>query len=122
MPIQVVEDPEEYFIFGSIVAGCPEYAEATIAKYEDLFTQTQSVLPESPDTDAVEEWLLGVRAAHYTGPVHLHGKQHVPLPPEERANQYVANVINKGLVEYHSVGECENVVRRMTTVFEETEG
>lgn len=67
LPIKV-EDPEEYREFGRHVAERPEYAAEMISNYEYGFNQTTSVLPESPDEDAAERWLLKVRALHYSYP------------------------------------------------------
>ena len=65
LPIKV-DDPEEYREFGRRVAERPEYAAEMISRYEDGFNQTMSVLPESPDESIAEEWLIKVRAKHYT--------------------------------------------------------
>jgi hypothetical protein len=120
LPIQV-ENPQEYHDFGRHVAEDPLWAEGTLNNYEDAFNHTTSVLPESPDEAAVDAWLRGVRAAHYAGPVHLHAKIHLPLPPEERAEKYVANLIDKGLVGYTSASALRMAIQKMTDTFETLE-
>lgn len=64
LPIRV-SDPEEYHEFGRRVAERPEYAAETMSRYEDAFNTTTSVLSESPDEKAAEDWLIRVRAMHY---------------------------------------------------------
>lgn len=117
LPIKV-DDPEEYHEFGRLVAEDPNHAADMIARYEDAFNTTSSVLPERPDEAPAEEWLLDVRARHYDGPVYMHGKVHYSPPPDERASNYLSNLVAKGLVGYHSISECEHAIANLTGVFE----
>lgn len=61
-----VDDPDAYFAFGETVAGDPSAAAPLLAAAEDVFRTEPTVLPDQPDSAAVEEWLLSVRHAHYS--------------------------------------------------------
>ncbi|PKK16255.1 nucleotidyltransferase domain-containing protein [Thermomonospora sp. CIF 1] len=62
-------DPEWYLDFGArVAAGDLDVARALMARGEADYAAARTVLPERPDEDAVERWLLKVRAAHYTHP------------------------------------------------------
>jgi predicted nucleotidyltransferase len=57
-------DPQWYRDFGERVAGGDlEEAKAVLAKAEQDFDAAATPLPERPDEDTVQEWLLQVRAA-----------------------------------------------------------
>lgn len=58
-------DPERYLAFGEAVAADPEAARAFMAEAEARFDGAKTVLPEEPDTKAVEDWLLRVRKAFW---------------------------------------------------------
>jgi predicted nucleotidyltransferase len=58
-------DPERYLAFGEAVAADPETARAFMAEAEARFDRARTVLPEAPDTKAVEDWLLRVRKAFW---------------------------------------------------------
>lgn len=54
-------NPEYFFDFGNAVAnGALELAKKEVAWAEAVFS-TPSVLPDQPDKEAINEWLLGVR-------------------------------------------------------------
>jgi hypothetical protein len=58
-------DPEWFRAFGERVAGgALDEAEALVAAAERDFDRIRTPLPERPDEEAVERWLLDVRAAH----------------------------------------------------------
>ncbi|MEU4478339.1 nucleotidyltransferase domain-containing protein [Micromonospora sp. NPDC023966] len=58
-------DPEWFRAFGERVAGgALAEAEALVAAAEQDFARIRTPLPERPDEEAVERWLLDVRAAH----------------------------------------------------------
>lgn len=58
-------DPEWFRAFGERVAGgALDEAEALVAAAERDFDRIRTPLPDSPDEETVERWLLGVRAAH----------------------------------------------------------
>lgn len=60
-----VDDPQWFFDFGEDVAsGNINRARDLILTYEDVFDRAKTVLPELPDFDTVEKWLLKVRAVH----------------------------------------------------------
>ena len=59
-----VENPEEYFEFGGAVAERPTLALDLIQEYSEKFDKALSILPERPDTQRVEDWLVRVRRAH----------------------------------------------------------
>ncbi|KKJ99775.1 DNA polymerase beta superfamily protein [Micromonospora sp. HK10] len=64
-------DPEWFRAFGErVAAGALDEAEALVAAAERDFDRIRTPLPERPDEETVERWLLAVRAAH--------------LPPEPR--------------------------------------
>ncbi|MFI7428323.1 DNA polymerase beta superfamily protein [Micromonospora sp. NPDC049836] len=64
-------DPEWFRAFGErVAAGALGEAEALVAAAERDFDRIRTPLPERPDEETVERWLLAVRAAH--------------LPPEPR--------------------------------------
>jgi len=56
-------DPQWYRDFGERVAADPERARVVLAEAEEFFATARSPLPERPDEQTVERWLLGVRAA-----------------------------------------------------------
>jgi hypothetical protein len=61
-----VPDAARVFEFGDRVAdGDTEAAKWVIRRAEETFCHSPTVLPDRPDTDSVERWLLDVRAAHY---------------------------------------------------------
>ncbi|MEU0078080.1 nucleotidyltransferase domain-containing protein [Micromonospora tulbaghiae] len=58
-------DPDWFRAFGERVAGgALDEAQALVATAEAEFGRTRSPLPERPDEETVERWLLAVRAAH----------------------------------------------------------
>ncbi|MFJ8580453.1 DNA polymerase beta superfamily protein [Micromonospora sp. NPDC093277] len=58
-------DPERFRAFGERVAGgALDEAEALVAAAERDFGQIRTPLPDRPDEETVERWLLDVRAAH----------------------------------------------------------
>lgn len=58
-------DPEWFRAFGERVAGgALDEAEALVAATERDFDRIHTPLPERPDEETVERWLLDVRAAH----------------------------------------------------------
>jgi hypothetical protein len=62
-----IQDPERVFSFAErVAAGDTEAAEWVIRRARETFDNVPTVLPAAPDTDAVQQWLLDVRAAHYT--------------------------------------------------------
>ncbi|GAA3974538.1 hypothetical protein GCM10023085_66320 [Actinomadura viridis] len=57
-------DPQWYRDFGErVAAGDLEVAKGVLAKAESDFDAARTPLPERPDEDVVEAWLLAVRAA-----------------------------------------------------------
>jgi uncharacterized protein len=63
LPIRLA-DPETFMRFGEdVAAGDIEQAKRMLARYERLFDETKTRLPEEPDSRAVEDWLRKVRAA-----------------------------------------------------------
>ena len=60
-----VADPQAYFDFGEQVAVDPSAAEPLLVQAEEVFRSEPTVLPDEPDVDAVEEWLLAVRHHYY---------------------------------------------------------
>lgn len=60
-----VEDPGAYFEFADRVVADPTVAEGVLARAALTYRTLPTVLPDEPDTTAVEEWLLAVRAHHY---------------------------------------------------------
>jgi uncharacterized protein len=60
-----LNDPGEFRDFGERVAGGDiDAARALIAHYEQQFDNTTTVLPDHPDEEAVERWLLRARQEH----------------------------------------------------------
>ncbi|MFE9654232.1 DNA polymerase beta superfamily protein [Micromonospora sp. NPDC006431] len=58
-------DPEWFRAFGERVAGgALDEAEALVTAAERDFEQIRTPLPDRPDEETVERWLLDVRAAH----------------------------------------------------------
>ncbi|PWU50308.1 nucleotidyltransferase [Micromonospora globispora] len=58
-------DPEWFLAFGERVAGgALDEAEALVAAAERDFDRIRTPLPDRPDEETVERWLLDVRAAH----------------------------------------------------------
>lgn len=66
-----LSDPDAVRATGERIADEPERAVELIARAGERFDEP-GVLPERPDTAAVEAWLLRVRAAHYTAPEAAH--------------------------------------------------
>ena len=65
LPIRLAS-PESYHEFGdAVAAGDIGRARKLLSSYEDAFDRVTSVLPESPDESAAEEWLLKVRDRFY---------------------------------------------------------
>jgi hypothetical protein len=65
LPIRL-DDPDAIRAFGERVAGgAVEEARERLAAAERRFDEIRTPLPERPDEDTVERWLLAVRAAHY---------------------------------------------------------
>lgn len=61
-----LEDPAAVRSFGAnVAAGDTDYARRVLADYEYAFSNTKTVLPDRPDTAAVEDWLHTVRAEFY---------------------------------------------------------
>ncbi len=61
-------DPEWFRAFGERVAGgALDEAEALVAAAERDFDRIRTPLPDRPDEETVERWLLDVRAAHLPG-------------------------------------------------------
>ena len=60
-----VADPERYREFGRRVAENPEAARPALAEAQERCDSVTSPLPERPDEETVERWLLAVRAAYY---------------------------------------------------------
>jgi predicted nucleotidyltransferase len=59
-----LDDPQRFRDFGDRVAdGDIEAARTMLAGYESRFDTTPSALPEDPDAQTVEAWLLRVRAS-----------------------------------------------------------
>lgn len=54
-------EPGRYRDFGERVAADPQAAVPFMAQAEQRFSQTRTVLPDEPDTAAVQAWLLRVR-------------------------------------------------------------
>ncbi|MEV0408656.1 nucleotidyltransferase domain-containing protein [Actinoallomurus sp. NPDC050550] len=64
-----LDDPEWYRDFGNGVAdGDIESARRLLAEVEAEFDRIRTPLPDRPDEDTVEAWLLAVRRAHYAEP------------------------------------------------------
>lgn len=60
-----LDDPQIYHDFGDAVAADPGIAREKLAQYERLFDHAGlSPLPEVPDFDVIENWLLQVRLKH----------------------------------------------------------
>ena len=66
LPIRV-ENPDEYMKFGEFVTEDASIAGELIAEYEELFDSTPTVLPERPDEEAADEWLVHLRRQFYDG-------------------------------------------------------
>jgi|ERR1035437_843392 hypothetical protein len=109
LPIRV-EDPEGYHEFGRLVAKDPLHASSLIGSYEQSFDMHESVLPESPDERAAEDWLLEVRARHYDGRVYAG-------TPEARTVNYITHLIHHDVVNYRSVSACRDAMANMTKGF-----
>ena len=62
-------DPDVVRKFGELVAeGDLDLARRMLSMYEEAFDNTPTALPDGPDEQAVEAWLLKVRATFYTQP------------------------------------------------------
>jgi len=57
-----LDDPEWYHDFGRRVAADVSVARELLANVEAAFDEIRSPLPDRPDEEAAEAWLLGVRA------------------------------------------------------------
>jgi hypothetical protein len=67
-----VENPEWFREFGEQVSdGDLILAEGLLARYEDLFKQTATVLPDQPDRDRIDRWVRDVRARALRDPSTL---------------------------------------------------
>jgi predicted nucleotidyltransferase len=56
-------DPDKFRRFGEeVAAGDIDLAKRMLDRYERLFDETKTRLPEEPDSRVVEDWLLKVRA------------------------------------------------------------
>src|SRR3954469_15140010 len=62
-----LQDPEMYVSFGEQVGVQKDFnvAKAKLAEYENKFNNTKSVLPENPNSEPVEAWLMKVRHELY---------------------------------------------------------
>jgi hypothetical protein len=58
-------DPEWVFTMGEKIAGNPLWAEQYMKLAETRFDYTRPAVPERPDVDAVEKWLIQVRRADW---------------------------------------------------------
>ncbi|GIM89706.1 nucleotidyltransferase domain-containing protein [Paractinoplanes toevensis] len=64
-----LDDPQHFLDFGEeVAAGNLELARQLMARYEQAFDESPSVLPDEPDRAVVQDWLLRVRAAYYEVP------------------------------------------------------
>lgn len=64
-----VAHPVQVMSFGDrVAAGDVGAAYTLLGDYEDAFSGARTVLPDAPDEQAVESWLLKVRATFYTQP------------------------------------------------------
>lgn len=67
--LPIVLDPanvRQVFEFGEqVAAGDVDVAARLIARYESMFDDATPAVPEHPDVDTVEAWLLRVRNAHF---------------------------------------------------------
>lgn len=60
-----LDDPEKYHKFGErAAAGNTLYAEKALADAEDVFNRNTSVLPDKPNRELVEDWLVNVRRSY----------------------------------------------------------
>ena len=60
-----LDDPASYLDFGERAAADPDVARPMLAQAQDRFDQTRSALPDEPDRDRVQDWLLRVRDAFW---------------------------------------------------------
>jgi predicted nucleotidyltransferase len=61
VPVRLPE-PQQFLDFGERVAGGDlDYARAMLARYEALFADTPTVLPDAPDRAGAQAWLVDVR-------------------------------------------------------------
>lgn len=66
-----LENPQAFRDFGDRVAeGDTMAAQNMVTKYENYFDSFQSVLPDHPDEEKVEQWLREVRRQNYDAPEH----------------------------------------------------
>lgn len=64
-----LESPQEFLDFGEqVAAGGVEVARTMLASYEAAFDATRTCLPDRPDEETVQRWLLAVRTAHLAVP------------------------------------------------------
>lgn len=69
-----LDQPEEFLAFGEkVAAGDIAAARDLIAEYEAAFDAARTPLPDRPDEEAVERWLLAVRRAYLPREVMLDG-------------------------------------------------
>lgn len=61
-----VADPEAIHEFGRRVEADPEVAVAYMAGAETKFAEARSVLPDRPDTEKIERWLIHLRKQNWT--------------------------------------------------------
>ena len=60
-----LEDPQRLRDFGAAVAEDPQRAVPFMAEAEERFDRARTVLPDQPDYDAAQDWLLRVRRAYW---------------------------------------------------------
>lgn len=78
-----LEDPEHFRSFGErVAAGDLATAKALLANAEADLDRAHTPLPERPDEDAAEKWLLAVRWAYYRPASHSSGGSDQPSTPE----------------------------------------
>ncbi|MFI0896347.1 DNA polymerase beta superfamily protein [Streptomyces sp. NPDC020983] len=63
-----VDDPDAYHRFGDEVAADAMRALPMLKRFESLFDETRSPLPDQPDEAPAEAWLRRVRASFYGRP------------------------------------------------------
>jgi hypothetical protein len=60
-----VADPEAIHDFGRMVEADPHVATAFMARAEERFGRATSVLPDAPDAEAAEAWLVALRKGNW---------------------------------------------------------
>jgi predicted nucleotidyltransferase len=58
-------DPDWVFAMGQKIASNPLWAERYMNQAEERFDSAKAAVPERPDRDVVEKWLIGVRRADW---------------------------------------------------------